>query len=157
MTTDTPKTADCLARLGWGEADNGNHFQYSDIFTYRICNAYNTLAYKWLLALVAMENPTLSTLLNRLSLLIHRIDGESCDQYHYSWQSPIFVGGRTKAAGHFRDHLVLSQHLDHMHMEHSALRHSHQTLSHHPSLFLPGGLDDLRSFRTGDPALLRNK
>ena len=25
--------------VGWGEADNGKHFQYSDIFTHRICNA----------------------------------------------------------------------------------------------------------------------
>ena len=66
------------------------------------------------------------------------------------------MGGRIKAAEHFWDPLALLQHPDHMRMEHSALQHTRQTLHRHPSLFHPGVLDDIRSPRTGGPALPRN-
>ena len=39
-----------------------------------IRNAYNTLAYKWLFALVVVANPTLFTVLDLSSLLIHSPD-----------------------------------------------------------------------------------
>jgi len=103
-----------------------------------------------------MSDPTLSTLPDLLSFLIHKIDGEPCNQYHYPEQPPTSVGGRTNAAGYFRYHLALHQHLGYMHMEHSALQRTHQTSQRRTSLFHPSALDVHRSPRTGGPALPRN-
>ena len=44
-------TPDWMLANKWN-ADH--HFQHNDTFTYPSRNAYDTLAYKWLLALVAM-------------------------------------------------------------------------------------------------------
>ena len=50
------------------------HFRDHGTFTHQIRNAYNTLAYKSLLALAAAVNPMLFTLLDLPSPLIHKTD-----------------------------------------------------------------------------------
>ena len=58
-------------------ADNRDpdyHFRDHGTFAHRIRHPYNTLVYKWLLALAAAVNRMLFTLLDLSSPLIHKTD-----------------------------------------------------------------------------------